>query len=762
MAQGQGQAQNPGAPADIVGLPANADVFEFAGFLGVDTKPKRPAIADDHSAWMRNLMPLGNNNVRALPDVGSAFYGAPGGTTIVMFDFFILQPNGVFSGASMAVFLSDGSARWVSIPGGVDVALAPAATFDVTKPIAVRQWGTQYLLIATEQGDNGYWIWDGTLLYKAGTVGPQVTITDGGVGYTGAPTVTIKGGTGSGATFTAHVLNGGVDRILITNPGSGWLATDASQAVLLFDNGAGLKSAWGTATVVDGAITGLEILAGGFGFTAIPVLTVNDATGAGCTIGVTGISGGVITSVVIFAAGANYSNPNVTFAGGGGGVGLNIQPLVESGVITNYTVGDLGAGYTAQPTVRFIAATGSGATARASLSAGTIVGIDFGRGANPAGGGVGFTGKGYPTAAGAVIVAFEGGFGPASATIQLMPFGIQGHAIEVYQSRAWIASSLNVVKVFFTAPNAVANFGPPDGGGAFPATDSVLRYSWINLLQSNGFLYLLGDSSVNYISGVTTTGSPAITTFSNLNVDPDTGTPWRDSAITFGRAIIMANSIGVHAVYGGAVQDISPQLDGVYSTGAANFGNLLYSQPSSAKAQIYGVKVYILLLPIIDPVSGNAVNALMMWDGKRWFSAQSTIAFKYIRTLEIGSDISAWGTNGTSIYRMFTTPSVTTSKVLRSKQWIKPTIIDQKKSWMLYALWQGEANTTLTFTIDTENGSANVTRGAFTSAGTAIGWARSACPDSAGYVMGWTLTSTSTDFTLMNIDLVGQDYRRRT
>jgi hypothetical protein len=288
----------------------------------------------------------------------------------------------------------------------------------------------------------------------------------------------------------------------------------------------------------------------------------------------------------------------------------------------------------------------------------------------------------------------------------------------------------------------------------------VLTYSWINLIQSNGFLYLLGDSSVNYISGVTTTGSPAITTFSNLNVDPDTGTPWRDSAITFGRAVIMANPIGVYAIYGGAVQKISDQLDGVFSTG--NLNNVLYLQPSSARAEIYGTKVYMLLLPIIDPVSQQAVNALMMWDGKRWFSAESQLSLTYIRTLEIGSDIRAWGTDGLGIYELFAQPSALTSKVLRSKQWIRPGITEEKKSWMLWSLWQGEQNTTLTYTIDTERGSAPVTQGAFTSALSAIGWGRSKAADSAGICMGWTMTSNSPDFTIMNTNLAVQDYRLRT
>lgn len=756
MAQSQGQ--NPGEPAYTAGLPANADFFDFAGWNGIDSKPKRPAVSDEHVSWSKNLMFLGANNIRALPDVAAPIYGTPVGRSIVHFDFFILQPQGVFSGPSMAVFLDDGSALWINLTSGINISLAPAGTFGVSRPIATRQWGTQYLLIATEQNSDAYWIWDGTLLYHAGGLGPQASLTSGGISYTSAPGVTIVGGSGGGASASAMVLNGSVAQVTITGTGANWLPSDATQVGLIFSGGGGGSSAYGFANVVDGAIVSAQVISGGGSYTSPPAVAVADPTGSGASLIVSAMSGGTVSAITVLSPGANYTNPTISFSGGAGG-GAAAEAVLQSGVIVSVTLISNGLGYGAQPTPRFIAATGSGASATAVLHAGEVVGLDYGLGNNNANA-LGFTGEGYPTAANAVLVLFDGGNGPASGTVQLMPFGIQGHAIEVYQSRAWIASDFNVVKVFFTAPNAVANFGPPDGGGAFPATDSVLRYSWINLLQSNGFLYLLGDSSVNYISGVTTSGSPAITTFSNLNVDPDTGTPFRDSAITFGRAVVMANQIGVYAIYGGAVQKISDQLDGIFNSG--NLNNVLYQQPSSAKAEIFGTKVYMLLLPIIDPDTKAAVNALLLWDGKRWFPAESQVAFTYIRTLEVGSQIDAFGTDGHGIYQLFALRTGLTEKVLQSKQWIRPNITEEKKSWMIYALWQGELDTTLTFSIDTERGSAAVTQGAFSSTGTAIGWARSKAADSAGMVMGWTMRSTSPDFTAMNVSLMLQDYRLRT
>lgn len=50
----------------------------------------------------------------------------------------------------------------------------------------------------------------------------SITLTDGGSGYSAAPTVTITGGNGSGATATATILNGAVNQVIVGNAGSGY------------------------------------------------------------------------------------------------------------------------------------------------------------------------------------------------------------------------------------------------------------------------------------------------------------------------------------------------------------------------------------------------------------------------------------------------------------------------------------------------------------------------------------------------------------
>lgn len=252
--------------------------------------------------------------------------------------------------------------------------------------------------------------------------------------------------------------------------------------------------------------------------------------------------------------------------------------------------------------------------------------------------------------------------GPGGGTV---PTGISGTAIEIYAGRVWIANGASIT---FSAPGSVVDFTTGSGGGNFTSSDSFLRVHYVALVQTNGFLYLIADSSINYISGVQTAGSPPTTTFTNQNADPEVGTPWPSTVTTFSRNILFANAFGAHVSYGASVNKISDMLDGIYNT-VPNFGGII---PSAAKAIIFAKRVWILLLPIIDPISGQQVNKLCMWDSKRWWTSPQDVNLIYIQNQEIDSVLTAWGTNGTNIYPLFQTPSTAFEKIAQTKLWDKP------------------------------------------------------------------------------------------
>ncbi|WP_313178975.1 phage tail tube protein [Stenotrophomonas sp.] len=67
----------------------------------------------------------------------------------------------------------------------------------------------------------------------------NIEVTNGGTGYTSAPTVSITGGGGTGATATAIVDSGSVIGVNITNPGTGY----TSPPTVAFSGGAGTGAA---------------------------------------------------------------------------------------------------------------------------------------------------------------------------------------------------------------------------------------------------------------------------------------------------------------------------------------------------------------------------------------------------------------------------------------------------------------------------------------------------------------------------------------
>lgn len=283
-----------------------------------------------------------------------------------------------------------------------------------------------------------------------------------------------------------------------------------------------------------------------------------------------------------------------------------------------------------------------------------------------------------------------------------MPTGVSGTSVEIYQNRVWISNGATII---FSAPASLTDFATGDGGGAFTSVDSFLRTAFIQLRQSNGFLYMIADSSINYLSGVSTSGSPPTTTFSNQNADPEIGTPWAPTVDVISRNIVFANAFGAHISYGGSVTKVSDDLDGVYST-VPNFGGFV---PSACKAIVFGKRVWMVLIPVIDVVTGQQANKLFCWDGKKkWWSTSQGVPLVYVQHQEINSVITAYGTDGFTIYPLFQKPSVNFTKRIQSKLFARPGGLRFQKSadrlWGI-AQYYNLASPAITVTVDSENSS---------------------------------------------------------
>lgn len=663
----------------LFGIQPNFKLFSMAPFGGMNQmSTSRLDGKDNESWWQENLIKTGDGCLRSLWDQGAPFYTAPNGKTIIYYFFYNIGPTNY-----VAIFLNDGTAVSINTATSASTTISAVANTFYNSGVSTQipvcgQWGTTYLLIANNFNQNNYWVWDGTLLYTAGSLSPLVTITNGGANYTSAPTVTAYGGSGSGATFIATVLNGSVVNIRETNPGSGYQPGDIVQ--LYITGGGSDSNAQITAVLAAGSVTGIVLTNPGSGYT--PGTYSLGFTGGGGTLAAgtyTVGAGGTVDSTTITNGGSGYTGtPTVSFPTGGGS-GAAGSALITAGAVASLTIVHGGSGFTSTPTVSFVGGGGSGASVTLILSAGVITTYTALVG-----------GKNY-TSPPAVVIS-SGQNNAATATLTLMPYGISGTAVETFQQRVWLtfphqAANGNGVQqngeiINVSAPGSFSDFATSDGGLEFINSDSFLKSQYVNIKQSNGYLYPIGDSSVSVISNVQTSGSPTTTTFNYQNTDPQTGAAWRDTVVPYSRTILLANIFGVFGIYGGSVTKISKNMDNIFNN--AVFPAAGGVTPTSAIANIFNLKVYLINLTVVDPFSNVQRTLMLGWDEKEWFIVSQASVFTFISTQEINSDLIAWGTDGTNLYQMFNAPSNLITKKLSSKLFGAQNQLIQKEAMGMY------------------------------------------------------------------------------
>jgi hypothetical protein len=553
----------------------------------------------------------------------------------------------------------------------------------------------------------------------------SITVSAGGTGYTTAPNVVIAGGGGTGAAATATVLAGAVTAITITAAGTGY--TTLPTVTL---TGGGGSGATATAVLIGASVGALILTAPGSGYTGSPAVAISGGGGSGAT-GVSTLSAGTVASVTVVAGGSNFTDtPTLTFVGGGG-INAAATAVVTAGAITSVTVTNGGSGYTSAPTV------------------------EVETGINNA----------------------------ASATVDLMPIGISGSAIETFQTRAWITFPYQAGTlpaggdINISAPGSFTDFATSDGGVLFSNSDRFLRKQYTTLRQSNGYLYTLGDSSASVISNVQTSGTPATTTFSNQNIDPQIGSSWRDSCADYSRTILFGNPYGVFGIYGGSVTKVSKKLDPLFT--AAKFPPTTGAlTPSAAVAQIYAARIYLMLMTITDPFTGNPRNVMVGWDETDWTIYSQTAALVYINTQELNSNPQAWGTDGSTLFPLFATPSSALTKTLQTKYYGSEQAFLVGASYAIYVTATNKASsqTSLTFatTVDsigvataidlpvwmtdevpTTGGSYQMLQNpvAFETPvlNQPVAFGTGTDPVVAGVGLGMTMTTTAPDFELVNL-----------
>jgi predicted outer membrane repeat protein len=337
----------------------------------------------------------------------------------------------------------------ITAPGDYEITLpgAPGEVDNAAGEFAIAASGGNLTIQNTSGGAVSV---DGNHLSRVFDINPLFTIggavvTAGGKGFTSAPTVTLTGGGGVGATAVATIADGQVTGVTITNPGS-----DYTSAPSVTFTGGGGKGAAATAilaspkisvtftgfTVENGNANGGDVPAGAGGGIRENtnanltlnnvVVTDNFASADGGGIAEAGL---LSTPWALVLNNTTVSNNHAGDQGGGveedgtgivkinagsvitgntstnEGAGVYLDAIAEGGVFS-VTVTDGGKGFTKAPTVTITGGGGTGATGTAVIADGKVVGVTI---TNP--------GTGYiapPT------ITFSGGGGKnAAATANL-------------------------------------------------------------------------------------------------------------------------------------------------------------------------------------------------------------------------------------------------------------------------------------------------------------------------------------------------------
>ena len=193
--------------------------IHFTDFEKMNTKLARHNLPEKQVAWMENLQPIGTNDLVAVPAALAPITNVSGKTVTRMFD-------ANYGGVDYVIFFAtDGSATQINAANGAQVSIAGPGTFSSTPDLTV--YSSQRILVMDPT--SGYFTWDGTLGVKSGGISPNIQVTNGGT-YAATPSVTISGGSGSGAT--AHAVMGGsgasqfVASVVLDNPGTGYKPGD--------------------------------------------------------------------------------------------------------------------------------------------------------------------------------------------------------------------------------------------------------------------------------------------------------------------------------------------------------------------------------------------------------------------------------------------------------------------------------------------------------------------------------------------------------
>lgn len=326
----------------------------------------------------------------------------------------------------------------------------------------------------------------------------KVTVSTGGAGYTGPPTVAFAGGGGTGATAVAQMAGTVVQAVVIGNAGTGYTgppsvtfsgasgAGAAATVSVLSYAGTRPISMWkgrfndlygvdghGRGFRWDGDTPQLEPL----GITKPVTFSAPLASGTGQAY---------VSAVQVLDGGAGYNrSPSAAFTGGGATTQAEANVQIKNGRVSGVTITNRGSGYTAPPRLTFAGGQGTSAAFTVNVKGfvSDIVIPSVGAGYTGSPDLVFSTGQGLTNAKAIVSVDTErgivigtdilaGGTGATTTGVTASLTGggatTQGQAIPVLTYSVDSISIANSGAGYYSPPviTIAANPSDPTGGGA--------------------------------------------------------------------------------------------------------------------------------------------------------------------------------------------------------------------------------------------------------------------------------------------------------
>jgi len=502
-----------------------------------------------------------------------------------------------------------------------------------------------------------------------------------------------------------------------------------NDRMLILDPSKGLFSWDGNNTVSIGSIGTIALTSAGNAYTSAPTVTISapDQVGGTQANAVATILNGNVSTITLLTGGTGYTNGAnvvVTFSGGGGSGASAIAGITTFATGTlSFAVVSGGSGYsnTANTTISFTGGGGTGAVAKAIVQGNAITQVIMTN-----------NGTGYTNAANIIVTIT--GTGGNTAVLQPIVSNNQNVGVATFSGRVWVAQGRTV---YYSAAGFYSDFTSVSAG-ALTLTDSTLHGNIVQLLAANNFLYIFGDDSINVFSDVrVVTGG--ITIFTNTNVSASVGTKRPYAIFPYFRSVLFMNDYGVYALVGSTTSKLSDSLDGMIPN--IDFNSPIYA----GQVLLNNILCAAFNFRYYDAVFSQSYRYIQaVFFEKKWFITSQNDNLSYITTVPVSGKISLFGSDGTTLYRLYNDNTNNISSIvqtallpmednIRTKQALKIGIEGTNTN--------SAAN--LNVTVDSEAGTSPITL--LTSL---VGWQNNASQliswsNASGTIIGWTTTGYS-------------------